>query len=143
MPTLGTTDILRRNGFSLVELMVVLTIFGLVVAVAVPGASRLVRSSRLVGAENTMVGDLRFARSVASTRRTNIQMVISASSYMVVQTAPADTLVRRSTPTGVTCSATLSPTFYPWGLTTASTITLTSPAGSKVLQLSSNGQVVP
>jgi type IV fimbrial biogenesis protein FimT len=143
MPSRREADRIRRNGFTLVELMVVLTIFGLIVAVAVPGGSRLLRSSRLVGAENTLVGDLRYARSLASTRRTNIQVVFSSSGYMVVQTAPADTIVRRSCPTGVTNSATVNPTFYPWGLTTASTITVTNSGGSKVLTLSANGQVVP
>lgn len=135
-------DHIRRNGFTLVELMVVLTIFGLIVAVTVPGASRLLRSSRLVGAENTLVGDIRYARSLASTRRTNIQIVFSSSGYIIVQTAPADTVVRRTYPTGVTAS-TGTTTFYPWGLTTASTVTLTNSGGSKVLNLSVNGQVVP
>lgn len=131
----------RQKGFTLVEMCIVLGILGLLFATAVLGTSRLLRSHRLVGATNTLVSDLRYARVLATTQRRNFQIVFESGGYSVVRAAPPDTILRRQYPSGVSCTSSDAATFYAWGLAAPVTVTLANTSGSSVVQLSSNGNI--
>lgn len=70
----------RSQGFSLVELMVAITILGVLLAIALPGFQSFVTSNRLTAQINELVGDLSFARNQAGTRGLNVSVCIAASS---------------------------------------------------------------
>ena len=58
--------VMKRNfGFTMVELMVVVAIAALLIALAVPSFTSLVRSTNITNAVNTFMTDARFARSEA------------------------------------------------------------------------------
>jgi prepilin-type N-terminal cleavage/methylation domain-containing protein len=130
-----------KAGFTLTEMSVVIAVFSIVAASAVIGTTHLVRSNRLVGATNTLVGDLHYARALATSQRKTFQVLFESDGYTVVRVAPADTILRRTCPPGVTCSVSDSVTFFAWGLTNPSTITLATVDGSKAVALAANGNV--
>jgi type II secretory pathway pseudopilin PulG len=135
---------MRRNhetGFTLIEMCVLLVVMGAVIGTAIVGTSRMIRSNRLAGAANTLVGDLSYARMLATTEGKNFEMRFQSDGYSVVRVAPLGTILSRSCPSGVTCASTGTATFYAWGLTAPVTITFTSAIGSKVLQLAANGSI--
>lgn len=68
-PLVGTTKI---EGFTLIELIITLTIMGILTALAAPGMSNFIKDQRLSGQINDFVGDLNFARSEAIKRSANI-----------------------------------------------------------------------
>lgn len=72
------------NGFTLIELIVTLTILGILTALAAPGMSNFIKDQRLSGQTNDFVGDLNFARSEAIKRSSNITICKQDS----VSTAP-------------------------------------------------------
>ena len=61
----------RSSGFTLIELLVVMAIAAILVALAVPSFTTLVRSTNLASAVNTFLSDTRFARSEATRRTTH------------------------------------------------------------------------
>lgn len=132
----------KSNGFSLVELMVVLVVFGIVVGLAVPTIGGFMRSARLKGAANTVEADLHYARSLASSERKTCAVVWAANSYAVVHFAPPETLRTRTLPRGVTCAASDTASFYAWGLTDPITITISDSHKAQVMHLRTTGKVI-
>jgi prepilin-type N-terminal cleavage/methylation domain-containing protein len=131
----------RQNGFSLVELMVVMTVFGLLLAIIIPTIGTYQRSARLAGAANTLEADLHQARAMANARRLTYQVLFAGSSYAVTQGSPPVTIRTRAMPRGVACTASDTATFYAWGLTEPITITVADDRHSRVMQLSGNGRI--
>lgn len=58
----------KSDGFTLIELMVVLSIVAILVTLAAPSFQKLIQSNTISGAVNTFLADLRFARSEAIRR---------------------------------------------------------------------------
>lgn len=131
----------RQAGFTLVEAMVVTVVLGIVTSVVIVGTTKMVRSSKLVGAVNTLVADLRHTRTLATTEGRSFLILFSSSGYSVCRSTPSQVVLQRTCPSGVTCAATDTATFFAWGLTAPVTVTLTASGSSKVVQLAANGNI--
>ena len=131
----------KETGFSLVELVIVLSILGLLIAIGVPSVMSYMRTSRRVGAAQSLEGDFRYAHAVATTRQKTCIIVFASNHYDVKQLSPATTLLTRDLPRGVNCASTDTATFYAWGLTDPVTVTLADQHDTSTVRLSSNGRV--
>lgn len=129
------------RGFSLVELLVAIGILGLLVGMTIPGIAGYTRASRVTGAANTLAEDIRYARTLASAQRRTFAIAFSTGSYSVVRLTPAAIIRVRALPRGVACAASDSAKFFAWGLTSPSTITLSSRGRTNVVRLTANGSV--
>ena len=70
----------KNSGFTLLELMVTMTLISLVMAIGIPSMRDFIKNDRLVTQINTMVGHLAYARSEAVTR--HLPVIICASSNL-------------------------------------------------------------
>ena len=67
----------RNYGFTLLELLITMTLISLVMAIGIPSMRDFIKNDRLVTQINTLVGQLAYARSEAVTR--HVPVVICAS----------------------------------------------------------------
>jgi type IV fimbrial biogenesis protein FimT len=70
---------IRNRGVTLVELIIVLTIAGVLAALAAPGMQRFVASNRLTAQVNDLLADISLARSDAIKRNTSAGVCTSTS----------------------------------------------------------------
>lgn len=89
-------------GFTLPELMVVLTIVALLGVMAVPSFNDFLASRRLSGAVSQLMTDLQNARSEAVTRNTDVVVTFSATGYSLSSGGTAFRSVALSNGTGIT-----------------------------------------
>ena len=64
----------RSAGFTLIELMIVLTILGIVMAIGVPSFNTMIKNNRLTSASNDVAGALHYARAEAVRRGRSVQI---------------------------------------------------------------------
>jgi type II secretory pathway pseudopilin PulG len=131
----------HAKGFTLVELCAIMVVFGIMAAIAVGGTMQLVRSTRLSGTTNMLLGDLRYARTLATTECSEFQIRFAADGYSLVRVSPLRTAVTRSCPRGVTLATNDTASFYAWGLVSPVTVTITGGSGSKVVRLAASGNI--
>ncbi|MEY3701343.1 MAG: hypothetical protein RI891_635 [Gemmatimonadota bacterium] len=83
-----------RRGFSLIELLMVLSITGILIAIAATQIGRQLSRDRVLRAATMVQGVLVEASQLAVRRRTPMRVVLAGSSVQVRQRA-GDTLVRQ------------------------------------------------
>ena len=128
-------------GFTIIEMAYVLVVIGIITAIAIPSFTSFLRSSRLAGSSNQLMGDMQYARTTAMSKRRQLRIEFAGTEYRIVETATAKILRTSELPSGVTCAATADPNFYPWGLADPTTVTLSAGSKSTDVALSSNGHV--
>lgn len=62
----------RQNGFTIIELMVTLVVLAVLIGIAVPSFSGMIRDNRNLALRNELTGALQLARSEAVKRRTDV-----------------------------------------------------------------------
>lgn len=78
----------RLSGFTLVELMITLSVAGILLAVAVPSFNRMMVTSRVTAQSNELVAALNFARSEAIKRNVSMALCRARAADSNVCTSP-------------------------------------------------------
>jgi len=93
-----------RQGFSLIEILVVLAILGLSVALTLPRLDNVIENAQVRTAVREMAAGLRYSRSNAITRQQEmtLSLDVEASAYLVdsrrkQMKLPADTIITLTT----------------------------------------------
>src|SRR3989338_11103459 len=73
----------RPHGFSLIELMVVLALFAIAIAIAVPNLASLIRNDQIESQAQQINSLLQYARSEAVVRRARINLSNNGGTWTV------------------------------------------------------------
>lgn len=78
MGLIGSTAMHLRNGFTLIELMIVLVIVAIMASIGIPSFRTLIQNNTMTSQANGMLGLLQLARSEAVTRRQQVTVCPSS-----------------------------------------------------------------
>ena len=137
---------LNRLGFTLIEMLIVITTIGLLTAVALPKIGRQIRSYRLGRAAGVVAGDLENAFSMAARQRKPLRLSLSGGTYTVAdRTGGTVRLTRRGDREYGVASMAFSASpldIFPSGIASAAdTVTLSNGDASRRITVSKAGQV--
>lgn len=87
---------IRQHGLTLIELLVTITVAAILLAIGVPSFTQAVNKTRLVGAADNLLADMRYAQAESMKTNTQVIAVISNSntstwSYSLSGTSPTRT----------------------------------------------------
>jgi prepilin-type N-terminal cleavage/methylation domain-containing protein len=114
-PTKETTRMRRTDGFTLLELMVIVAIVAILSTIAVAGYSYLIEKTRLSTAANEIKGDLELAKLTAVRRHATILAYFDDGTgknggyTLSVNTKNGETLLSRTMPARVVLNGISSP----------------------------------
>lgn len=132
---------MKKEGFTLIEVMVVISVIGLLLTLTVPPLSRFIDSSRLIGASNDLIGDIHFTRSLATVKRRTYRIEFENNRYRIIEDSTDEVVRTRTMPQGFVIVASTDPRFFAWGLTEMANLKISKGTKTKNLILTSNGNV--
>ncbi|MGE5220652.1 MAG: GspH/FimT family pseudopilin [Chloroflexota bacterium] len=132
-----------NRGFSLGEILVAVTVFGILAGIAVPQFIAFQPTSRLNGAARQIYSELMWARSKAVNENSSYVVTFPTNQTMLISGATSKTVNIQTEYSDVTLSATASTiTFTSRGTADVGpTITLTNSGGTKTVTVRITGTV--
>ncbi len=129
------------QGFSLVEMMIVIGLFGMLVAISVPSLQGYMRSNRLDTQSDRLTSDLALARSFAVARGRILHFAATTTGYTITDTGTAETVRQHNFDGDVALAANVDADFFPWGAASTATLSITNGCDTRILNLLPTGIV--
>ena len=130
-----------HNGFTLVEMMIVVLIIGILSSVSVPPMFRYVATHRLQTNTDRMASDMQYARSMAVSKAQVVNFSTTLTGYTLTDAVNGNTIRTVELDDGVVMGANYSVMFYPWGMADDETFGISSGAGAYEISLLPTGVV--
>lgn len=132
----------NQRGFSLVEIMVILSIMGIAIAIAVPSFRGTMTRARFDRATTELQSDIRLAISTAKSTGRTVLFDIRTDSYRLVDATDTTRVYRtRTLEAGIRFTASGSPLIFPWGMVQPANISVTGPHDDKDFQILPTGRL--
>jgi type IV fimbrial biogenesis protein FimT len=71
----------KHKGFTLIELMITLTVLGIIAAIALPNFKSILDGRKLVGAADNLYAALQYARSESIKQNTDVQFQVNVGAW--------------------------------------------------------------
>jgi type II secretion system protein H len=131
----------NRRGFTLVEMMVVISLIGLMAAVSAPPLFRYVQSNRLQTNADRIVADMQYARSVSISTGRILRFTATQAGYTLTDPVAGTVLRTTNFEHGVALDAPVTVDFFPWGMADGAVLNLANTAGAARIDLLPTGIV--
>ena len=136
----------KGNGFTLVELMIVIAVMGIMTAIAIPSYQTFMAQRRLNGAAREVMSDLMAARmkAIKVNRDVRVDFSTGGGSQYTIDVGDAEAVTKnvQNHYSGVTVQSTVtSVIFKSTGWAGANTIIVNNSLGSKTITISTAGRV--
>ena len=131
-----------ESGFTLAELIMVVAIFGILTAIAIPTFISMMPKYRLNGAARQVMGDLMAARMKAVKENTKVTVArLSDHEYEISTASEKKTIDIQTNYRGVTIRSFRNISFKSRGTANTGSITITNSTGSKKVTVAITGRV--
>jgi len=131
----------RRQGFTLVEMMLVITLVGVMAAMAAPPFFRYLASNRLATQADRMVADLQYARSLSVANSQILRFSVTPTGYELTNPVTGTVLRDIDFARGLGADAAVTADFFPWGMADPTVINLSGTIGTKRITVMPTGLV--
>ena len=121
----------QRQGFSLVEMIVLVGIIGLALAFTMPNFASYVRSNRLASSVDRLAADLSLARSLAVSNSRVYRLDAGPAGYTISDINTGEVLREREYERNVELAGDVSVNFFPWGMADEATLNLSNESGNR------------
>ena len=130
-----------REGFTLVEAMVIVILVGLLVAMVGPPMFAYLQSHRLQTNTDRMVADLQLARSQAIARGSVLRVATTETGYTITDMSDGSLVMQHVFDDGVKLGMVQQANFFPWGVADNTNFNISNTKGAKQVNLLPTGIV--
>ena len=135
-------DCQNRVGFSLIELLVVLSLLGILLAIGIPASNKLLLSYQLNGSARRVQTELQSIKMRAAAENLGFQFAYGAGSVNYTIRRDGSALVSKPLPEGIVITQAGTVSFSPRGTAGSNRIRLQSrEGGCKQVVVSSTGRI--
>jgi prepilin-type N-terminal cleavage/methylation domain-containing protein len=131
----------QRQGFTLVEMMLVISLVGVLAAMSAPPFFRYLASNKLATQADRMVADLQYARSLSVANSQILRFSVTETGYQLTNPISGVVIRDANFSAGLGLDRAQSADFFPWGMADPTVFTLTNPVGTKQITVMPTGLV--
>ncbi len=130
-----------RQGFSLIELMVVIAIVGIIAGIAAPPIFRYIDGNRLQTNTDRLAADLSYARSLSISNGAILRFECTPAGYQLTNPVTGDLLREQNFEHGLELDQNQTADFFPWGMADPTVFNVSNSTGAMVVNLLPTGIV--
>ncbi len=130
-----------HNGFSLVEMMMVVMLIGLLAGISGPPMFRYLKSNQMQTRTDRLVADMQYARAVAVSTGQTHQFTCTNNSYTLFNTTTGNVVRQVNFDNGAQLDLAQSANFFPWGMAESRNFVLSMNDMSREIILLPTGMV--
>ena len=130
-----------RRGFSLIELMVIITIVGIIAGISAPPIFRYVNSNRLETHADRLAADLQYARTLSISTSTILRFSSTPAGYQLTDPISGTIIREKNFDHGLGFAAAKTADFFPWGMADATVFNISNSTGAMTVNLLPTGIV--
>ena len=130
-----------RQGFSLIELMVIVAIVGVIAGISAPPIFRYVNSNRLETHADRMAADLQYARTLSISTSTILRFSSTPAGYQLTDPVSGNIIRDKVFEHGLGLDGNQTADFFPWGMADATVFNISNSTGTMQVNLMPTGIV--
>ena len=130
-----------RQGFNLIELMVVIAIVGVIAGISAPPIFRYVEGNRLQTEADRLAADLQYARSLSISTSQILRFSSTPGGYELTNAVTGEVIREKNYEHGLGLDQTQTADFFPWGMADPAVFNISNNNGALAVNLMPTGIV--
>ncbi len=130
-----------RRGFTLIEMMVVITVVGIIAGISAPPIFRYINSNRLETNADRLGADLQYARTLSISTSTILRFSSNQAGYQLTDPITGTIIRDKVFENGMQLAADQTADFFPWGMADPTVFNISNSTGAMTVNLLPTGIV--